>query len=153
MLSAEFIKQHLEAFLQKRNLFLLDIHISPQNQIEITIDGDNYVSINDCTEVSRFVESILNREEEDFSLLISSPDAHKPLIIPRQYPKHTGKNIQILTIDNKEYKGILMAADAHEIILLIQTKNKENKKKTKQEIKIPFNAIKKAKILLPFWTL
>lgn len=150
MLSAEFIRQHLAPFLEKRNLFILDIHISPHNQIEITIDGDNYVSIDDCTEVSRFVESILNRDEEDFSLTVSSPDAHKPLISPRQYPKHTGKNIQVWTMENKEYKGTLMAAYANEIAVLIQTRNKETKKKTAQEIKIPFKAIKKAKILLPF---
>lgn len=152
MISEDYIKKHLEPFLGERHLFIVDISISFQNNIEIIIDGDNYVSINDCTDVSRFVESFLNRDIEDYSLIVSSPDANKPLKISRQYPKHIGKKIQILTNENKEYKGTLTAADEKEITILTEIKNKENKKNKiiKEEIKISFQSIKKAKILLPF---
>lgn len=152
MISENTIKENLQEYLDAKNLFIIDIHISPHNQIEITIDGDNYVSIEECAEISRYVESFLNRDIEDYSLIVSSPDANKPLIMPRQYPKHIGKNISILTTESKELKGKLISANSNAIQLLISTKIQEGKKKkkTEQSINIEYDKIKKAKIILPF---
>lgn len=151
MIATEEIKSKLQEFLDEKNLFIVDIHVSPKNEIEIIIDGDNYVSINDCTEVSRYVESFLNRDIEDFSLTVSSPDATKPLKTARQYPKHVGKDILIHTTDNKEIKGKITSADTEALTILIKTKDPNHQKKTiEQEIKIPFSIIRKAKIILPY---
>ncbi|MCX7728757.1 MAG: ribosome assembly cofactor RimP [Bacteroidia bacterium] len=152
MITPEQIKLAIQEFLNSKNLFIVDIHISPQNNIDVIIDGDDYVSINDCTEVSRYIESILNRDIEDFSLTVSSPDATKPLKLPRQYPKHSGKEILIYTTDNQEIKGKILSANEKEINILVKTKEKNANKKTisEQEINIPFSTIKKAKIILPF---
>lgn len=49
------------------------------------IDGDNGVSINDCISVSRAIEHNLDREEEDFSLEVTSYGISLPLRVPRQY--------------------------------------------------------------------
>lgn len=152
MINAEFIKSQLQDFLDTRKLFLVDIHVSPQNQIEIIIDGDEYVNIEHCTEVSRYIESFLNRDAEDFSLIVSSPDASKPLMLPRQYPKHIGKDILIFTKENKEIKGKILNVNQEEIELLTKIKDTTQKKKKRidTEIRIPFQQIKKAKIILPF---
>jgi len=150
MISENLIREKLETYLESKGLFIIDISISPHNQIEITIDGDNYVSIDECVDVSRYVESFLNRDEEDFALTISSPDANKPLQIPRQYPKHIGKEISIITTENKEYKGKLTAADTEGIKVLIKLKENRKTKIIEEEIYLPFQKIKKAKILLPF---
>jgi len=152
MISENLIREKLEPYLEHRGLFIIDISISPHNQIEITIDGDNYVGIDECVDVSRYVESFLNRDEEDFSLTISSPDANKPLQTARQYPKHIGKEISVITKENKELKGKLTDADADGIKVLIKIKEKKDKKTQTidQEIYLPFQQIKKAKILLPF---
>jgi len=151
MISKEYITSQLKDFLDEKNLFIVDISISQDNDIEITIDGDNYVSIEQCAEVSRYIESFLNRDIEDYSLTVSSPDATKPLQFPRQYPKHIGKEIKIITLDDKEITGKILNANEIELTILIKTKEKQNKKKTiEQEMIIPFNQIKKAIIKLPF---
>lgn len=151
MITPEEIRSKLQEFLNNRNLFIIDIHISPKNEIEVIIDGDNYVSINDCTEVSRYIESFLNRDIEDFSLTVSSPDATQPLKTIRQYPKHVGKDILIHTTDNKETKGKIISVSNEELTILTKNKDPNNKKKTiEQEIKIPFSIIRKAQILLPY---
>lgn len=152
MISREFILEHLQDFLDNKGLFVIDIHISSQNDIELTIDGDKYVTIDDCAEVSRYIERFLNRDIEDFSLSVSSPDANKPLKFPRQYPKHIGKEIHVYTSDNKEIKGKLLTVNPDEIVVLAKVKEKVNNKKkiTEREIKISFDTITKAKILLPF---
>jgi ribosome maturation factor RimP len=124
MISENLIREKLEPYLEPKGLFIIDISISPHNQID----------------------------EEDFSLTISSPDANKPLQTARQYPKHIGKEISVITKENKEFKGKLTDADANGIKVLIKIKGKKDKK-TKtidQEIYLPFQQIKKAKILLPF---
>lgn len=152
MISEETIRKNLEEYLEARNLFILNIHISPNNQIEITIDGDDYVNVDECAEVSRYIEGFLNRDIEDYSLVVSTPDANKPLLLPRQYPKHVHKTILIHTHENKELKGKLLHADTETIQLAISTKIQEGKKKKKIEqiINVPYHQIKKAKILLPF---
>ncbi|RME14150.1 MAG: ribosome assembly cofactor RimP [Bacteroidetes bacterium] len=151
MMAPEEIRSKLQDFLDEKNLFIVDIHISPKNEIEIIIDGDNYVSINDCIEVSRYVEGFLNRDIEDFSLTVSSPDATQPLKTIRQYPKHVGKNILIHTTDNNEIKGKIISVSGEELTILTKNKDPNNKKKTiEQEIKVPFSIIQKARILLPY---
>ncbi|GIV27892.1 MAG: hypothetical protein KatS3mg027_1706 [Bacteroidia bacterium] len=152
MISGATLQEILNPFLESKKLFIIDIHISPYNEIEIIIDGEDYVSIEKCTEVSRYVESQLNRDIEDYALIVGSPDATQPLKIPRQYPKHVGKELVVLTNENKEIKGKLIAADSEKIVLLVQRKNKENNKKKliEEEIEIPFSTIKKGKVKLPF---
>lgn len=152
MLSENIIREQLSDYLKNRRLFIVDLKISTHNQIDLTIDGDDYVNIECCAEVSRFIESRLDRSIEDFSLVVSSPDATKSLKFARQYPKHIGKDFLIQTNDDKEYKGKLVNADDAKITLLIKTKEKQNNKKKiiEQELHIPFSDIKNAKVLLPF---
>ncbi len=152
MILKSYIQEKLLPFLDDRRLFIIDMHISPQNQIDITIDGDSYVSIDDCVEVSRYVESFLDRDKEDFSLQVSSPDAAKPLILPRQYYKHIGKEFLIRNIDDKEVAGVLEKADIEKIVLAYQIKEKNGKKKViiNKVEEIPFQQIKSAKIKLKF---
>ncbi len=152
MILKSYIQEKLLPFLDDRRLFIIDMHISPQNQIDITIDGDSYVSIDDCVEVSRYVESFLDRDKEDFSLQVSSPDAAKPLILPRQYYKHIGKEFLIRNIDDKEVAGVLEKADVEKIVLAYQIKEKNGKKKViiNKVEEIPFQQIKSAKIKLKF---
>lgn len=82
----------LNDFLQTRtDLFLISCKISPLNQIEIIIDGDEGVSIQDCLDCSRAVENNLDREEEDFELSVLSAGISNPLQTTRQYIKNIGR--------------------------------------------------------------
>lgn len=54
-------------------LSLVEVTVSDDNDIEITITRDGGgVSIDDCVDLSRHVESKLDRDKEDFSLTVSS---------------------------------------------------------------------------------
>ena len=74
-----------EALEERPSLFLIDLKISPTNQINIVIDGDHGVSLQDCVEVSRAVEHNLDREENDFSIEVATAGATEPIMLPRQY--------------------------------------------------------------------
>lgn len=64
------VREHLEGTA----LSLVETNVSEENDIEIVItrqDGEG-VAIDDCVELSRFVESRLDRDKEDFSLTVAS---------------------------------------------------------------------------------
>ncbi|HCV79928.1 MAG TPA: ribosome assembly cofactor RimP, partial [Zunongwangia profunda] len=73
-----------QAFEENNSLFLIDLMVTSDNQIRVVIDGDKGVSVEDCMYVSRKVEHNLDREEEDFSLEVTSAGVSEPLQIPRQ---------------------------------------------------------------------
>ncbi|UOB19014.1 ribosome assembly cofactor RimP [Abyssalbus ytuae] len=93
-------------FLKRKDLFLLDLNISPDNKIRVIIDGDNGVTLNDCIDASRQVEHNLDRDEEDFSLEVTSAGATEPIVNNRQYLKNIGRKLKVSTRENK-FEGTL----------------------------------------------
>jgi ribosome maturation factor RimP len=60
----EKVSQQIEKALEdKSSLFLVDLKISEAFKISISLDGDQGVSLQDCIEVSRFIDNNLDREE------------------------------------------------------------------------------------------
>ena len=94
------VKELLDEGLGKRpDLFLIDFEILDGNKIRIIIDGDNGVLVEDCMYVSRSIEHNLDREEQDFSLEVSSAGATTPLVHHRQY-----KKILVVRLNSKPLK-------------------------------------------------
>ena len=61
--------QHLEG----TGLQLVEATVSEENDIEVIITREGGgVSIDDCVALSRFIESKLDRDKEDFSLTVGS---------------------------------------------------------------------------------
>lgn len=135
------------------SLFLIECTIGNDNAIHIVIDGDKGVSIDDCIAISRAVEHNLDREEQDFSLDVSSFGATSPLVMPRQYQKNIGRELQVKT-DTENVKGKLISADENQIVLEVQTREAKPQGKgkitVKKEVKISLANIKEAKIVLKF---
>lgn len=149
------VEQLINDFLSQRNdLFLYELKISTRNNIEIYIDGDELVTLQDCLDLSRAVEFNLDREEEDFSLEVSSPGLSAPFKFIRQYNKHIGREFEILTISGEILKGELKKVTEDSIELFwIEKRNKEvGKGKEKIEVNkiLNINEIKKANIVLKF---
>ena len=70
-------KQTIEAIaqehLQGTELTLVEVSVSQDNDIEVIITREGGgVSIDDCVALSRFIESKLDRDKEDFSLMVGS---------------------------------------------------------------------------------
>lgn len=155
MIHKEQILQLANEKLQGTSLFLVDVKVKPGNKIEVFIDGDNGIGITDCVALSRHIESCLNRDVEDFSLEVSSPDATKPIISGRQYLKHIGREFEVLLNDGNKLTGKLTAVEPEKQIS-IETVTRENKPIGKGKInvakthQIQLNNIKESKIKLKF---
>ena len=150
----ERVEELLEQILEQRpSLFLISMNVNPDNTIRIVLDGDKGVNLKDCIEVSRAIESQLDREEVDFALEVTSAGATSPLSNPRQYVKNIGRKLSVSTPETN-YEGNLTAADSNSITL--EWKSREPKpigkgKVTVQNKKeIPISEIREAKVVLKF---
>lgn len=129
-LTEENIRNVCNAFFEEnRDIFLVESKISPKNNIYIKIDGDNGVNIEKCTFLTRMIEKNFDREQEDFSLEVSSYDITLPLIIERQYIKNQGRNLNIVTTEGKEMIGLLKKYDLEKKEFTLLPLNKKDSEK------------------------
>lgn len=78
MIATETIKQIVEKYMEENNLILVSVKNNKSNNIKIFFDAkERPVSIDDCAALSRFIESKLDRDVEDFSLMVSSAGKEK----------------------------------------------------------------------------
>ena len=106
MITKEQITQLANEALDSTDRFVVDITVSKSNVIFVYIDADTSVTIDHCVELSRFIESRLDREIEDYELSVSSAGIDYPLLVNRQFKKYVEKDLEILHNDGvkKIYK-------------------------------------------------
>lgn len=118
------------------------------------LDGLTNIAINDCIEISRFIESSLDREQEDFELIVSSAGIDQPFTVEKQYQKNIGRELTVLKKDGLKLKGVLKDYKPETSILIENEKTIKNEKNKKQIIKeqitIPLQEIKESKLILSF---
>ncbi len=141
---AGIVAQHLEG----TPLFPVEISIRSGNRIFVYIDGDQGVTIEDCKSLNRHIESMLDRETEDYDLTVSTAGADQPLKFPRQYPKHAGRQLEIEKTDGTSVTGKLVSADGDGIVIEPTAKSK----KEPQPVPVPlsFPEIREARVKLSF---
>ncbi|UMB60098.1 ribosome assembly cofactor RimP [Lutibacter sp. A80] len=143
-----------QAIEENPELFLIDLKFLPDNKIYVEVDGDNGIALNECIRISRAVEHNLDREEEDFSLEVTSPDIANPLKIKRQYIKNIDRTLQVKLKDNSTVEGKLNNVNEEDIEL--EWKAREPKPIGKGKVTvikkaiIPFVDILEAKVKVIF---
>ncbi len=151
----DIVADLLKECMQNRpDLFLIDFEILDGNVIRIVIDGDAGVLVEDCMYISRAIEHNLDRDDNDFSLEVSSAGANTPLIKERQYQKHIGRTLKLVTFDKQKYEAVLTATKKKHIVL--EWKDREQKPIGKGKITVhkraavAYQDIEKAQIKLVF---
>ena len=153
MISEKKIKALVNDCLDGSNRFVVHVGVSTANQINIIIDGDKGVTIDNCVELSRFVENSLDRETDDFELKVASAGIDYPYLNLRQYKKNIGKAVKVLLKDGAVKRGILITADeaAIEIEEEVERKHKKSKKmETGAAVRIAMEEINQTKGLVIF---
>ena len=148
MINPEKIKQLIEQKIQGTDVFLVEVKISGSNDIVVFLDSDNKITIEDCKSVSRFIESNLDREVEDFSLQVSSAGLDRPLKLQRQYLKNIGQQVKVTKNDGVVETGILLAVEDDGIAIENEKLSKKKKDDLKEIIKINFEEIKETKLII-----
>ena len=105
--------------LEKLGLRLYDIDYEKEGQdyyLRVYIDKDGGVDINDCVNVSRIFNEILDREDyisDPYTFEVSSPGLDRQLKKEKEYPLNIGKRLELKTYQKvngrKEFTGTLLS--------------------------------------------
>ncbi|OIQ29406.1 MAG: ribosome assembly cofactor RimP [Bacteroidetes bacterium MedPE-SWsnd-G2] len=143
-----------EALEERQDLFLISFEVKADNAIFVEIDGDNGVLVEDCMFVSRAIEHNLDREEEDFSLEVTSAGAASVFTHQRQYTKNIGRNVEVKMVGGSTQEGVLKETSESGIILEWKTREPKPVGKGKVTVikneTVDFKDIIEAKVIIKF---
>ena len=154
MIDKRVIKQLVEEKLASSSNYLVSLEVQPGNIIVVEIDNDDAVSIDDCVELSRYIEEHLDRDAEDFELEVGSAGITSPFKVLRQYKKNIGNEVEVLTKNGVKLSGLLKSANEEGFVVTVtkQVKPEGAKRKVTIEEDLPYtyNEIKYTKYLIRF---
>lgn len=109
MISKEAITQLVEEWITDHpHFFLVELKLSSDAHIHIEIEATTgSVNIDDCCQLSQFIESKLDRETDDFSLEVMSAGIGQAFKVPQQFHKHLGKEVEVRLRNGSKLVGTL----------------------------------------------
>ncbi len=136
----EKIRQEIEAEVEKLGCFIVDIQISKDNDIELTIESeDGIVQMEDCVNINKRFGEIFDREVEDYALTVSSAGLDQAFKVIKQYKKYLGSEIELRLKGGKKLITILEDVNDEGIrVRYTQKEAVEGKKKKELVEKIEF---------------
>ena len=103
------------------DIFLIEIKVKPINNIKIYLDADSGLGIEKCIKINRALYKIMEEmglyPEGDFSLEVSSPGIGEPLKQYRQYLKNKGREVEVVTTDDRKVTGKMLEVSEEGITL------------------------------------
>ena len=116
-----------------RGCFIVDISVSKDNDIVLTIESEKgKIELDDCVSLSRYFETKFDREAEDYSLTVSSAGLDQPFKVFKQYEKALGSKVEVSLKGGKKMVAVLEAANEESITLKYSVKEAVEGKKKKE---------------------
>ena len=129
MIEKSKVKSIVEEWLEGKEYFLVDVEVSADDRIVVEIDHADGVWIEDCCELSRYIEEHLSRDEEDYELEVGSAGIGQPFKVEQQYINCIGKQVEVLADDGQKYKGELLGVEGRQFTVKTQEKQRVEGKK------------------------
>ena len=138
MIEKKTVCQIVDEWLAGKDYFLVEVTISPDDKILVEIDHKEGVWIEDCVELSRYIEAGIGQ----------------PFKVLQQYINHIGKEVEVLAKDGRKLSGVLKEADEQHFVVTIQKKVKEEGAKrpklVDEDLTFTYEEIKYTKYLISF---
>ena len=150
MIKEEFIRNLAEQHIAGTGKFIVEVKVKPGNRIMVFVDADNGVTIDDCVKLSRFIESNLDRNTEDFELEVSSAGLDFPLTSARQFKKNIGKEVKVILKGGITKTGLLTSISDNEIEITETITERINKKKEvrKVPVSLALDQVKETRLVI-----
>ena len=142
----ETIETLVTPIVQENRLELVDVEYKKEGKnwfLRIFIDKEGGVTVDDCTQVSRRIEDLIEVEEivpSSYTLEVSSPGLDRPLKKEKDFLRFQGKRAHVTTFtpicQQKNFKGSIR--DFREDVLFLETEH--------QLVEIPKRQIAKARL-------
>lgn len=154
MIDKNLVQNLVDEWLEDKDYFLTDLTISQDDRIVVEIDHEEGVWIEDCVELSKYIESHLDREEEDFELEVGSAGIGQPFKVLRQYEIHQGERVEVLTAEGRKLEGVLSNVTPEKFTLTIEEKVREEGAKrpklVSRDLELTYAQVKWTKYLIDF---
>lgn len=150
MIDKELLRSVIEDKLSQTDCFLVSLSVSSTNSIVVAIDSATSVNLDFCIELTQYIEQKFDRNTEDYSLEVGSYSISEPFVDSRQYVKNIGRTIEILTLEHKKIRGILLKADSAGFTVETETKEQLEGQKRKtivtRQTSFAYNDVKSTKL-------
>ncbi len=146
------LEKVVNEWLSQTDYFLVNLNVSPEGNVVVVIDHAEGVWIEDCADLSRFIESHFDRDEEDYELEVGSAGIGQPFKVRQQWEIHIGKPVETQLNDGHKYQGTLTAVGEDSFSMEVLTKVKpEGAKRAHTEMvtmTFPFSDVAYTKYLI-----
>lgn len=151
------VKTLIEEELEQTPFFIVDVlGGEKQRKVTVLLDGDDGITIQKCSEISRSVSKVIDEdsfESDPFILEVSSPGADRPLTNPRQYKKHLGRTLEVELLNGTTVMGKL--TEVADGVIELAPKEKKNKKKQvesemTEQTQFSMDEIAEARVVISF---
>lgn len=154
MITADKIRQIIDAKLADDQVFIVELTVSADNSIRLVVDRKSGIDIDYCVTLTRLIEDNLDRDVEDFDLEVSSAGIGCELKVLGQFEKNLGNEVEVTYPNGSHKKGILTAADAEGFEVNIDEKIVVEGQKKKQTVtnhyRYRYDEVKSVKDVLDF---
>ena len=125
------IKDAIGEEIVARGCFLVDVTVSKDNDIVLTVESESgTIELDDCVSLSRYFETKFDREVEDYSLTVSSAGLDQPFKVLKQFIKAIGTKVEVSLKGGRKMVAELVEADEEGVSLKYSVKEAvEGKKK------------------------
>ncbi|MGM9854044.1 MAG: ribosome assembly cofactor RimP [Muribaculaceae bacterium] len=139
MIDKNLVAEAVNEFLSESPLFLVDVKVTPDNNVTVTVDSPEGVDIDQCVALSRKIEERFDRDVEDYELEVGSAGLTAPFTVPAQYNMNVGNDVELLTRSGLKLRGVLeeVNADCSQIVVAVPTKVKNEGEKRPHIENIP----------------
>ncbi|HPC98232.1 MAG TPA: hypothetical protein P5257_05145 [Bacteroidales bacterium] len=151
MTESSKIENLVREYIKGTGIFLVEVKVSRNNDITVFADTLKGITVDECAGLNMFLENNLDREEEDFSLQVSSPGIGHPFRVKEQYYKSEGRTVAVTLKNGLKHEGILRNVSEDGFFLDTGAQKKGKNKSVKSEggiLKIDFSDIKTAKEII-----
>ena len=125
MIDKELLNKTVEEAITNTDLFIVEIKVNPGNSIVVELDSETGIDIDTCADITRKIESVFDREVEDYELEVGSAGLTSPFKVKGQYLKNIGNEVEVLTADRRKFHGELTAVGEDDFTIEVEKKVKE----------------------------
>ena len=137
MIDKKTVENIVNEWLGSTEYFLVDLSVSADDRIVVVIDHAEGVWIEDCAELSRYIESKLDREEEDYELEVGSAGLGQPFQVHQQYVIHVGHPVEVQLRDGHKLRGTLTEVTDSNFTVTVEEKVKHEGEKRPHMEQVP----------------
>ena len=155
MIDKQLIQDLIAEKLQGTGYELITLKVSAQNEVLVEVDKLEGVDVEFCAELNHYlVEQLDAQGIEDYALEVGSVSLTAPFVTKMQYMKHLNHDVEVLALDGKKYRGVLVSVDmdsfAIDTEVMVALEGKKRKQKEIQTLTFAYDGVKYTKYDLKF---